>query len=516
MGVDGPGGYAYFLSDNATTQKATLLRYDLNKFVLTAYQDLAAATGSGSEIAKCGSYGFAVLVSPGIIFANGAFTPAPPLGPGAANLIANHLIWNPATGQLVASVPGFVGPGGNSIAVIDPSSETITSSFFVGSEPSRMALSSDGGTLFVGLRGSDSVAQVDLSSGSVTYATNLGFALAGPLLPNYLSVSPTDANVAAVSTSGGGVVVLDHGSQLPNILNSPFNNIDAITFGTSGTNLYGYNNVNTGFDFYLINVSSSGVTLTGDYSLLFYGFSVDIQNHSGLIYSTNGTVVNPVIPALQGVFPGAFGSIGAFFDSARNEAYFLKYDPTKSSPTTISRYSLSNYSYIDSTPVTGQQSQGWDLVRYGSNGVAFVTSSGLFFATVSTAPPQSPTLANLTVRHLLTDAPRNRIYATVPGTVPGIGNSVAIIDPVNSVIVNTIPVGSEPDVLAMSADGAYLYVGLDGSASIARVNLTTNSVDLTFSMGTNSSSGAYVPASISVSPASSTTIAVARAFPSLV
>jgi len=100
--------------------------------------------------------------------------------------------------------------------------------------------------------------------------------------------------------------------------------------------------------------------------------------------------------------------------------------------------------------------------------------------------------------------------------VPGIGNSVAIIDPVNSVIVNTIPVGSEPDVLAMSADGAYLYVGLDGSASIARVNLTTNSVDLTFSMGTNSSSGAYVPASISVSPASSTTIAVARAFPSLV
>lgn len=516
FGIDGPGGYAYFLTDNATTRKATLLRYDLNKFVLTAYQDVAAAAGSGSEIADCGSNGFAVLLSPGIIFANGTFTPSPPLGPSAVNLLSNHLIWNSATGQLIASVPGFVGPGGNSIAVIDPTSETITSSFFVGSEPGQMALSSDGGTLFVGLRGSGSVAQVDLSSGSVTYTTSLGFISGGPLLPNYVSVSPADPNVAAVSRSDGGVVVLDLGSQLPNLINSPFNDITSITFGTSGTNLYGYNNVSSSFDFYLMNVGPSGVTMTGDYSRLFYGFYAGIQNLSGLIYSTNGTVVNPVIPALQGGFPGANASVGAFFDGTRNEAYFLNYDPTKSSPTTISRYSLSNYSYIDSTPVTGQQSQGWDLVRYGSNGVAFATSSGLSFATVSTAPPQPPTLANLTVRHLLTDALRNRIYATVPGTVPAIGNSVAIIDPVNSVIVNTIAVGSEPDVLAMSADGAYLYVGLDGSASIARVNLTTNSVDLTFSMGTNSSWGAFVPASISVSPLSSTTIAVARAFPTLV
>jgi DNA-binding beta-propeller fold protein YncE len=511
VAVDGPGGNVYFLADDTSTHKAALLQYDLGKFVAKAYQDLPATAGSGSEIANCGANGFAVLLYPGIVFANGSFTALPPLGSSAANLTVNHLLWNATSGQIIASVPGYIGPDGNSIALIDPNSQTITSSFFVGSEPDPMALSSDGNTLYVGLDGSGSVAQVDLKAGSVTYNTSLGF-----LFAQYLSVNPINSNMVAVSRSRG-VAILDQGTILPNVSDSPFNAIDSITFGNSGTNLYAYDNTDSGFYFYRLSVDASGVSLIDSYGRIFYGFNANIQNHDGLIYSSNGTVANPAVPQLQGMFlPYASPAISGFFDDTTNEAYFLQYDPTKSPASAVLRYNLKNYSYIDATPLSAVTGQGWDLIRYGTNNIALATSSGLSFATISTATPPAPSLSNLTVRHLLNDAARSRIYATVPGTVPTIGNSVAIINPANSSIVATIPVGSEPDVMALSADGAYLYVGLDGGGSIARVNLATNAVDQTFSVGVNPVNGAETPQSISVSPTDSTVIAVARAFPTII
>jgi len=516
MAVDGAGGSAYFLADDATTQKATLLQYDLKTFVLNAYQNLSSGAGTGTEIAECGSSGFAVLISPGVVFVNGTFTALPLLSSNAANLAVNRLIWNSTTGQIIASVPGFVGPGGNSIAVIDPNSKTLTSSFYVGSEPDPMSLASDGNTLFVGLDGSGTVAQVNLQSHSVTYATPLGFdSLAGPLIAQNLSANPANTNEVAVSRLAG-VVILDNGMELASMVASPFESINSIAFGSSGTNLYGYNNSNTGFDFYRLSVTSSGVSLIDKYERLFYGFYADIQNHGGLIFSSNGTVVDPAVPALRGMFPGANASVSAFLDDTTKEAYFLQYDPTKTPSNSVLRYSLSNYSFLDSTPVNGPQSQGWDLIRYGTNNIAIATSSGLTFATVSTATPSVPDLAHLTVKHLLNDAARNRIYATVPGSVPGIGNSVAIINPISATIESTVPVGSDPDAMALSADGAYLYVGLDGAGSIVRVNLATSAVDQTFSLGADTLDGADLPGSVAVSPTNSSVVAVARAFSNLV
>lgn len=336
------------------------------------------------------------------------------------------------------------------------------------------------------------------------------------MFAQYLSADPVDSSVVAVSRLGG-VAILDSGSQLPDILNSPFNSIDSIAFGSTGTTLYGYNNSNTGFDFYQMSVNSSGVSLVGDFGRILYGFNAEIKNHDGLIYSSNGAVINPAIPALQGMYlPYANAAISGFFDDTTKEAYFLRYDPTKTPASSVLRYNLSNYSYLDSTPLSGLQSRGWDLIRYGKNNIALATPSGLAFATVSTAAPPVPDLAHLTVRHLVNDAARSRIYGTVPGRVAGIGNSVAVIDPATSSIVSTIPVGSEPDVMALSPDDEYLYVGLDGGGSVARINLTTNAVDQTFSMGSDSSFGSETPQSISVSPANSSVIAVARAFPTII
>ncbi len=79
----------------------------------------------------------------------------------------NDIVYNAVDGLIYASVAGSAGEGlGNTIAGIDPTSGVIVRSIFVGSEPTRMALSSDGTQLFVGLNGAGAVRQVNVTTGT--------------------------------------------------------------------------------------------------------------------------------------------------------------------------------------------------------------------------------------------------------------------------------------------------------------------------------------------------------------
>jgi hypothetical protein len=78
---------------------------------------------------------------------------------------------------------------------------------------------------------------------------------------------------------------------------------------------------------------------------------------------------------------------------------------------------------------------------------------------------------NLLHRELIFDARHGRYYASVPGSVVGQGNRIAVIDPATGAVEFSRVVGSEPGVMAIAADGASLYVVLDGSAELLRLAL---------------------------------------------
>lgn len=105
--------------------------------------------------------------------------------------------------------------------------------------------------------------------------------------------------------------------------------------------------------------------------------------------------------------------------------------------------------------------------------------------------PASPTVgAPLTValatNDIAYDRTRGRIWASVPGSDPQRGNTVTAIDPTTGVIGASISVGSEPGPLAISDDGAYLYVGLGGAPLVVRVNLATGARDIDLDLGSGS------------------------------
>src|SRR6202012_2665835 len=82
---------------------------------------------------------------------------------------------NATDGLLYASVPtSGAAVAGNSVAGIDPATGNVMRQIWVGSNPNKLALSTDGTQLFVGLDGAGAVAQVDLTQGKVVNQFTLG------------------------------------------------------------------------------------------------------------------------------------------------------------------------------------------------------------------------------------------------------------------------------------------------------------------------------------------------------
>ena len=107
------------------------------------------------------------------------------------------------------------------------------------------------------------------------------------------------------------------------------------------------------------------------------------------------------------------------------------------------------------------------------------------------------------------DAARGVLYASVPGSAGTIGNAILVIDPATGAITASAQVGSEPNRLALSGDGQYLYVGLDGSASVQRLVLPALTLDLTIPLGSDANAGPYQAVDLQVAPGFPHTFAVA-------
>jgi hypothetical protein len=76
-------------------------------------------------------------------------------------------------------------------------------------------------------------------------------------------------------------------------------------------------------------------------------------------------------------------------------------------------------------------------------------------------------------QHVVYDRTRNLLYVSVAGDARNHANTIVSVDPVSGAIVATLPVGSDPGPLAISDDGAALWVGITGAFSIRKITLQT-------------------------------------------
>lgn len=138
----------------------------------------------------------------------------------------------------------------------------------------------------------------------------------------------------------------------------------------------------------------------------------------------------------------------------------------------------------------------------------------LFLACLSIAAYGAPLRADdaknvpCPAAHLVWDKANQVIYASVPASAAGAGsqaNTLTILSPVTGSLVSSAFVGAEPDKMALSSSGKYLYIALNGANSVRVYNTVEHKLGPTIQLGAGVTVADLAPA-----PGSPDSIAVER------
>lgn len=264
----------------------------------------------------------------------------------------------------------------NSVLALDPLTVVVTRYVFVGSDPSRIALSSDGSFLFVGLNGAGAVRRVNLVgfSAGPQWSLNPG-EIAGEIraLPGQPLSVVVSRQLPGISPPLTAVSIYDNGVARPQSGpgHTGGNRIEVLD---KPDTLYGFNNSHTGFEFFTISIDASGAHYADTTRGLIQGFYTQITGAAGRIYGTDGSIVDAERRVRVGSFPTT--SLSTAVDPVLGRAFLLQSDR-------IEVYDLNNYQLLGTVPIysfsPGHPATAYPhLVRWGTDGVAFRDPDALF------------------------------------------------------------------------------------------------------------------------------------------
>jgi hypothetical protein len=149
-------------------------------------------------------------------------------------------------------------------------------------------------------------------------------------------------------------------------------------------------------------------------------------------------------------------------------------------PPSLVNWTLPDNSHADlqSNTITGT-SEGFALVRVS------IDSFSQDFAITIVPKPAIYRSVTFPATSIAYDAFHGKIWGTF-GPETSYPNSIVEIDPFTGIMGNPIAVGSNPNHLAISADGTTAYVGIDGANALRTVDLTTRTAGTLTSLFTGS------------------------------
>jgi hypothetical protein len=411
----------------------------------------------------------------------------------------NDIVYNPTDGLLYASVPvSGVGSGGNSVVGIDPVTGNVMRQIQVGSNPNKLALSTDGTQLFVGLDGAASVAQVNLTTGTVVNQFFLGGGQGiynTPSTASFLAAVPGSPNSVAVATTGGlgngaAVSIFDSGVARPNT--STTAGEGPLSFGSSSSTLYLAN----GSTIEQLTVGSTGITASANLASL-SGQVTSIQYDNGRLYLSTGQVLNASAGALLGTFYSsgntpASGPIVS--DSALGRAFVGVTNYSNAGQ--VFSFDEGTFNQLSSIPVNGVGTQGYPtnfakIVRWGQTGLALGAQFSAFSSTNELFIFQGPLVKDIS------SSPADLSVALTAPAAATTGTPISFVASVN----NQGPNPAENATLALSLDSSLIVNSITPTQGSCGVG-----TQFTCDLG-NLANGASATVTVSATPTTAATIA---------
>jgi hypothetical protein len=217
-------------------------------------------------------------------------------------LAAQHMVIDRTRQRLYLTVGGDALEHANSVVVLDARDGSVISSTPVGSNPNVLALSDDGSTLWVGIGGELGIKRLDVAGA----APNVGplhvlphepGAFGSPTAAAEMLVLPGSRDSTAVVLLGQGyyaTMIFDDGVARPVAANRIGPIPTSLAAGPPGL-LFGFNGNDTGFDFFTLKISATGVTQM-TFPGLVSDFYTRIIFHAGRVYASSGETVDVTTP----------------------------------------------------------------------------------------------------------------------------------------------------------------------------------------------------------------------------
>jgi hypothetical protein len=341
--------------------------------------------------------------------ASSAFTfsvnPAAPAGTRIAvyNAGGYDLLWDAATAKIYVSMPGVQGDAGDAIGIVDPVAGTVTSSGFLGSDPAKLALSSDSNYLYLALNGANAIQQLALPSLKVNTEWTLGgegdsespyLANLGPYYAMDLQAAPGAPQTTAIILAGffetipEDVAVYDGSTPRTSELEAGQNPYSALQWAGTDSTLYAVNQFDPA-SFMVFGVGASGPVLNQTYDGILSGYAGGIHYDpgKGIVYTDSGQVIQPT----SGTVVGSFGASGiAAPDSTLDRVFILGQSPAQAGTQnyTIESFDQAKFTAIGSIAIDNVVGTPTALIRWGTNGLAFTTMVGTPTNFLGTGPGQ--------------------------------------------------------------------------------------------------------------------------------
>lgn len=472
------GGPAFTLTVSGTNfQPNSVINWNGKPLATTVgSQGQLSATVPGADIVGF-STSTVTISTPYSYPTAGAAVSAGQLLPTYLSLPNNYLVYNSKDGFLYASVPSSVaGNLGNSVVAIDPVTGNLIRQIAVGSNPNQLAISDDGTQLFVGLDGSASVRQVNLTTGQPGNQFYLGGGdgiYVPPFTAAALAVLPGEPNSVAVLDISGVIRIFDSGVARAQTssggLNSYFDsNYGSLSFSSSAATLY-VNLLPLG-GLYELAVGTSGITSTKGIGSP--NSAGGIQYDSGRLYVANGTVLDA-----NGTLLGTFSATssqaasGPVVSDSTLGLAFVAFGGGSG----VLVFNESNFQPAGSIPVSALGAGVGQIVRWGQDGVAFNTPTQIFSLQSSVVKDLSSSKADVGVALSAPSSSTTGLPLTWTATVTNNGPSQAQGVTLTSTLADSLIVQSISPSQGFCSTGSEVNCNLGslGNGAKATVIMTT-------------------------------------------
>ena len=141
--------------------------------------------------------------------------------------------------------------------------------------------------------------------------------------------------------------------------------------------MYGQDGVDTGFDFDVLNVDTSGVRVGTTYGSIFPEFNGQsyFDRITRLVYSDDGRVFDPATGTFAGTFNLAnFTPYACLPDPGQPVVFFLGRDGSSPTGFTLRAFDKNTYGLIGSLRIPAAGGYPMNLTRWGRAGIAFSTT----------------------------------------------------------------------------------------------------------------------------------------------